>query len=251
MRILFIGDIVGKIGRRMVKDHLSELKKTHHINFTIANGENSAHGKGITKSIYKELTSAGVDFITLGNHAFHKNEVHELLETRNIIRPANYPDSVTGDGYKIVNINSMKLLIVNIQGRSFMEAIDNPFTKIDSILESNIYDEAFVDFHAETTSEKIAMGYYLDGRVNAVVGTHTHVQTNDEKILEKGTAYITDVGMTGYSEGVLGIDRKAVIDRFIDQLPKRHEVPENGPGILSAVVIDTNKKTIKKIRIEE
>lgn len=251
MRILFIGDIVGKIGRRMVIEYLPELKKEQHINYTIANGENSAHGKGITTAIYKELTRAGVDFITLGNHAFHKDEVHELLKNKNIIRPANYPDSVSGSGSRVVNINGIKLLIVNLQGRSFMEAIDNPFNKIDLILDENEYDEVFVDFHAETTSEKQAMGYYLDGRVNAVVGTHTHVQTNDERTLENGTVYITDVGMTGYKDGILGIDKKAVIDRFIDQLPKRHIIPEKGRGLLSAVVIDTKKKTIEKIRIEE
>ncbi len=252
LRILFIGDIVGKIGRRMVKENLPELKREYNIQYTIANGENAAHGKGMTKAIYKELMGYGVDFITLGNHAFHKDEVFELFEAdKKIIRPLNYPSIVPGEGFKKVNINNETLMIVNLQGRSFMESIDNPFTEIDALLKRESADQIFVDFHCETTSEAIAMGYYLDGRVNAVVGTHTHVQTNDAVVLDNGTMYITDVGMTGYKDGILGIDKEAVISRFLDQLPKRHVVPDKGDGILSAVVIDTVKQTIEPILIRE
>lgn len=252
MRILFIGDIVGKIGRRMVKENLPNLKREYNIQYTIANGENSAHGKGITESIYRELMSYGVDFITLGNHAFHKEEVFNLFEqNKKIIRPMNYPKIVPGDGYKKVNINNKELMIVNLQGRSFMEAIDNPFMIIDDLLEKETADEIFVDFHCETTSEAIAMGHYLDGRVSAVVGTHTHVQTNDGIVLENGTKYITDVGMTGFKDGILGIEKEAVISRFLNQLPARHKVPDKGKGILSAVVIDTVKDTIEPILIRE
>lgn len=252
MRILFIGDVVGKVGRRMVRDHLLALKREHGAQLAIVNGENAAHGKGITEKIYKELLGYGADFITLGNHAFAKSEAYGLLDGKvNMIRPLNYPESAPGRGHAIINVNGRKLLIVNLQGRSFMPAIDCPFKAADDVLLNNDYDEAFVDFHSETTSESLAMGYYLDGRVNAVVGTHTHVQTNDEQILPGGTAYITDAGMTGFKDGILGIRKEEVIERFLNQLPVRHDVPDEGKGILSGLIIDTGSKKIKKIRIAE
>lgn len=252
MRILFIGDVVGKVGRRMVREHLLPLKKEHGAQIAIVNGENAAHGKGITESIYKELLGYGADFITLGNHAFAKKEAYGLLDGKvNMIRPLNYPGSAPGRGYGIKNVNGKKLLIVNLQGRSFLPAIDCPFKAVDEVLEKNEYDHAFVDFHSETTSESLAMGYYLDGRVDAVVGTHTHVQTNDEQVLPGGTAYITDTGMTGFKDGILGIRKEEVIERFLNQLPVRHDVPDEGRGILSGVIIDTDYKKIKKIKITE
>ena len=252
MRILFIGDVVGKIGRRMIKNYLPGLKKEHNAHFTIVNGENAAHGKGITESTYKEILNGGADFITLGNHAFAKRDVYDLLNSGvKMVRPANFPEGTPGDGSRIVNINGKKLLIVNLQARSFLEPIENPFTVIDKILEENTYDAAFVDFHSETTSESIAMGYHLDGRVNAVVGTHTHVQTNDAARLPNGTVYITDVGMTGFKDGILGIRKDEVIRRFITNLPERHVVPDEGKGVISGVIIDTDKKTIKNFKIEE
>ena len=252
MRILFIGDVVGKIGRRMLNNYLPTLKKEHAAHFTIVNGENAAHGKGITERTYKEILNAGADFITLGNHAFAKREVYDLLDQDvKMIRPANFPEGTPGDGYRIVNVNGNKLLIVNLQARSFLEPIENPFKVIDQILEKNEYDTAFVDFHSETTSESIAMGFYLDGRVNAVVGTHTHVQTNDASRLENGTVYITDVGMTGFKDGILGIRKDEVIRRFVTNLPERHVVPDEGKGIISGVIIDTDAKKIKNFKIEE
>ncbi|WP_434121484.1 TIGR00282 family metallophosphoesterase [Salinicoccus roseus] len=252
MRILFIGDIVGKIGRRMLKEHLLELKRQHGAQVAIVNGENAAHGKGITEKIYKELLTAGADFITLGNHAFAKRDVYEFLdEDIRMIRPANFPEGAPGRGHGVVNVNGVKLLIMNLQGRSFMDAIDCPFRKADGILEEVEADEIFVDFHSETTSESLAMGHYLDGRVDAVVGTHTHVQTNDEQVLTEGTKYITDVGMTGFRDGILGIRKEEVIERFLHQLPVRHNVPEEGPGILSGVIIDTKTNKIDTIRIRE
>lgn len=252
MRILFIGDVVGKIGRRMIKNYLPGLKKEHNAHFTIVNGENAAHGKGITESTYKEILNGGADFITLGNHAFAKRDVYNLLNSGvKMVRPANFPEGTPGDGSRIVNINGKKLLIVNLQARSFLEPIENPFTVIDKILEENTYDAAFVDFHSETTSESIAMGYHLDGRVNAVVGTHTHVQTNDAARLPNGTVYITDVGMTGFKDGILGIRKDEVIRRFITNLPERHVVPDEGKGVISGVIIDTDSKTIKNFKIEE
>lgn len=252
MRILFIGDIVGKIGRRMLKEHLLELKRQHGAQVAIVNGENAAHGKGITEKIYKELLTAGADFITLGNHAFAKRDVYEFLdEDIRMIRPANFPEGAPGRGHGVVNVNGVKLLIMNLQGRSFMDAIDCPFRKADGILEEVEADEIFVDFHSETTSESLAMGHYLDGRVDAVVGTHTHVQTNDEQVLPEGTKYITDVGMTGFRDGILGIRKEEVIERFLHQMPVRHNVPEEGPGILSGVIIDTKTNKIDTIRIRE
>ena len=252
MRILFIGDIVGKIGRRMLKEHLLELKRQHGAQVAIVNGENAAHGKGITEKIYKELLTAGADFITLGNHAFAKHDVYEFLdEDIRMIRPANFPEGAPGRGHGVVNVNGVKLLIMNLQGRSFMDAIDCPFRKADGILEEVEADEIFVDFHSETTSESLAMGHYLDGRVDAVVGTHTHVQTNDEQVLPEGTKYITDAGMTGFRDGILGIRKEEVIERFLHQLPVRHNVPEEGPGILSGVIIDTKTNRIDTIRIRE
>ena len=252
MRILFIGDIVGKVGRRMLSENLMNLKKEHGANFTIVNGENAAHGKGITERIYKEILGCGADFITLGNHTFAKREIYDVLDRDvRMIRPANYPEGAPGKGYGIVNVNGRRLLIMNLQGRSFMPAIDCPFKKADAILEHAKADEIFVDFHSETTSESLAMGHYLDGRVDAVVGTHTHVQTNDEQVLPRGTKYITDAGMTGFKEGILGIRKEEVIERFLHQLPVRHNVPEEGTGILSGVIIDTKTHNIDKIRIEE
>lgn len=252
MRILFIGDIVGKVGRRMLSEHLMNLKKEHGAQITIVNGENAAHGKGITERIYKEILGYGADFITLGNHTFAKHEIYDVLDQDvRMIRPANYPDGAPGKGHGVVNINGEKLLIMNLQGRSFMPAIDCPFRKADSILADAEADTVFVDFHSETTSESLAMGYYLDGRADAVVGTHTHVQTNDEQVLPEKTKYITDVGMTGFKDGILGIRKEEVIDRFLHQLPVRHNVPEEGPGILSGVIIDTKTNKIDKIRIED
>lgn len=252
MRILFIGDIVGKIGRRMLQEHLLELKRQHGAQVAIVNGENAAHGKGITEKIYKELLTAGADFITLGNHAFAKRDVYEFLdEDIRMVRPANFPEGAPGRGYGVVNVNGVKLLIMNLQGRSFMDAIDCPFRKADEILAAVDADEIFVDFHSETTSESLAMGHYLDGRVDAVVGTHTHVQTNDEQVLPEGTKYITDVGMTGFKDGILGIRKEEVIERFLHQLPVRHNVPEEGSGILSGVIIDTKTNKIDTIRIRE
>ncbi|WP_342389121.1 TIGR00282 family metallophosphoesterase [Salinicoccus bachuensis] len=252
MRILFIGDIVGKIGRRMLQEHLLELKRQHGAQVAIVNGENAAHGKGITEKIYKELLTAGADFITLGNHAFAKRDVYEFLdEDIRMVRPANFPEGAPGKGYGVVNVNGVKLLIMNLQGRSFMDAIDCPFRKADAILDAVDADEIFVDFHSETTSESLAMGHYLDGRVDAVVGTHTHVQTNDEQVLPEGTKYITDVGMTGFRDGILGIRKEEVIERFLHQLPVRHNVPEEGAGILSGVIIDTKTNKIDTIRIRE
>ena len=258
MRILFIGDIVGKIGREAISNYLPKLKQTYKPTVTIVNAENAAHGKGLTEKIYKSLLREGVDFMTMGNHTYGQRQIYDFIENANrMVRPANFPDEAPGVGMRYIKINEIKLAIINLQGRAFMQDIDDPFKKADALVTEakKETDYIFVDFHAETTSEKNAMGWYLDNRVSAVVGTHTHIQTSDERILPGGTGYITDVGMTGYYDGILGINREEVITRFITSLPQRHVVPDEGRSVLSGVIIDLNKdgktKRIERILIND
>ena len=258
MRISFIGDIVGKIGREAISNYLPKLKQTYKPTVTIVNAENAAHGKGLTEKIYKSLLREGVDFMTMGNHTYGQRQIYDFIENANrMVRPANFPDEAPGVGMRYIQINEIKLAIINLQGRAFMQDIDDPFKKADALVTEakKETDYIFVDFHAETTSEKNAMGWYLDNRVSAVVGTHTHIQTSDERILPGGTVYITDVGMTGYYDGILGINREEVITRFITSLPQRHVVPDEGRSVLSGVIIDLNKdgktKRIERILIND
>lgn len=258
MRILFIGDVVGSNGREMVKGYISSLKRKFNPSVTIINGENAAHGKGITEKIYREFLELGAQAVTLGNHAWDKKEIFEFIdEAKYLVRPANYPEGTPGNGLVFLNFNDVEIAVINLQGRTFLPAIDCPFKKADELI--NIAKKRtkiiFVDFHAEATSEKIAMGWYLDGRVTAVVGTHTHVQTADERVLPEGTAFITDVGMTGPYDGVLGVTKEAVLKRFLTNLPVRFEVDE-GRGQLSGVIIELDKntglaKSIKRIQIND
>ncbi|MFD3220120.1 TIGR00282 family metallophosphoesterase [Staphylococcus saprophyticus] len=245
MRLLFIGDIVGKVGREAITTYLSRLKQTYRPTVTIVNAENAAHGKGLTEKIYKDLLREGVDFMTMGNHTYGQRQIYDFIDSANrMVRPANFPEEAPGVGMRFIQINEIKLAIINLQGRAFMQDIDDPFKKADELINEakKETDYIFVDFHAETTSEKNAMGWYLDGRANAVVGTHTHIQTSDERILPGGTGYITDVGMTGFYDGILGINRHEVITRFITSLPQRHVVPDEGRSVLSGVIIDINKE---------
>ena len=242
MRILFIGDIVGKVGRNAIAEYLPKIKQSYRPTVSIVNAENAAHGKGLTEKLYKQLLRDGVDFMTMGNHTYGQREIYDFIDDANrMVRPANFPSEAPGVGMRFIQINDIKLAIINLQGRSFMQDIDDPFKKLINLLkrlkETNFI---FVDFHAETTS-KNAMGWYLDGRVSAVVGTHTHIQTSDERVLPNGTGYITDVGMTGYYDGILGINRDEVIERFITSLPQRHVVPDDGRSVLSGVIIDLDK----------
>ncbi|ASE59523.1 TIGR00282 family metallophosphoesterase [Staphylococcus saprophyticus] len=245
MRLLFIGDIVGKVGREAITTYLSRLKQTYRPTVTIVNAENAAHGKGLTEKIYKDLLREGVDFMTMGNHTYGQSQIYDFIDSANrMVRPANFPEEAPGVGMRFIQINEIKLAIINLQGRAFMQDIDDPFKKADELINEakKETDYIFVDFHAETTSEKNAMGWYLDGRASAVVGTHTHIQTSDERILPGGTGYITDVGMTGFYDGILGINRHEVITRFITSLPQRHVVPDEGRSVLSGVIIDINKE---------
>ncbi|UEX89288.1 TIGR00282 family metallophosphoesterase [Staphylococcus ratti] len=258
MRILFIGDIVGKVGRQAIEEMLPKLKQHYRPTVTIVNAENAAHGKGLTEKLYKQLLRQGVDFMTMGNHTYGQREIYDFIDdATRLVRPANFPNEAPGVGMRIININEKKLAIMNLQGRSFMPVTDDPFKTADRLIDEakKETDYIFVDFHAETTSEKYAMGWYLDGRVSAVVGTHTHIQTSDERILPNHTAYITDVGMTGYYDGILGINKDEVITRFLTSLPQRHVVPDEGRSVLSGVVIDLKQdgtaKAISRILINE
>lgn len=253
MRILFIGDVVGSPGREMVKDYLPKLKQKYHPSVTIVNGENAAGGKGITEKIYKQFLEWGVQVITMGNHTWDKREVFEFIDdAKYMIRPANFTEESPGKGIVYLNINGQKIAVINMQGRTFLPPIDDPFRKADELIEeakqrTNII---FVDFHAEATSEKQAMGWYLDGRVSAVVGTHTHTQTADERILSEGTAFITDVGMTGPYDGILGVEKEAVLKRFLTNLPVRFEVVRRGKKQLNGILITIDAKTGKATEVE-
>lgn len=252
MKILFIGDVVGSPGRDMIKEYLPKLKRKYNPDVTIVNGENAASGKGITSKIYHSFLESGANVITLGNHTWHNKDIFEFIsDAKFLIRPANFPEGNPGQGMVFLKGTGFEIAIINLQGRTFLPPIDCPFKKADLLI-----DQAkkrtpiiLVDFHAEATSEKQAMGWYLDGRASAVVGTHTHVQTADERILEKGTAYITDVGMTGPYDGILGVDRAAVLKKFLTDLPVRFEVT-NGRTQLNGVLIDVNSKTGKAQSIQ-
>jgi metallophosphoesterase (TIGR00282 family) len=227
----------------MVHDRLSDLVEHHHIELVIANGENSASGFGITPRIAEDLLGNGIQVLTGGNHSWDRKEIFDYMPHQpRLLRPANFPEGNPGSGlYAGFAKNGLKFAVLNLQGRVFLPALDDPFKKADAELGKLADDVAFVlvDMHAETTSEKISMGWYLDGRVTAVVGTHTHVATADERVLPNGTAYITDVGMTGPHDGVIGMDRPGIIKKFLDGLPARFEVA-TGDVQMNAVVIETD-----------
>ncbi|WP_142427210.1 TIGR00282 family metallophosphoesterase [Enterococcus durans] len=259
MRVLFIGDVVGSMGREMITEYLPRLKKKFRPQVTIVNGENAAAGRGITEKIYKKFLQDGVDVVTMGNHTWDNRDIFEFIDqAKKMVRPANFPEGTPGQGIVFVKVNQLELAVINMQARSFMVDLDDPFRKMNELIKEarKRTPIIFVDFHGETTSEKQAMGWFLDGKVSAVVGTHTHVQTNDARILPQGTAYLTDVGMTGPYDGILGMRREPVIEKFLTALPKRFEVVENGRGLLSGCLLEiddvTGKaKTIELIQINE
>lgn len=258
LNILFIGDLVGKAGREALKKVLPNLKSKYNPHIIIANGENAANGRGITAAIAKEMFDAGVHGITMGNHTWDNKDIFTWIDDeKRIVRPANFPEGTPGRGAAIIKHGGKELAIVNLQGRTFLPAIDCPFKAADELVEQCRKQTKFVlvDFHAEATSEKIAMGWHLDGRASIVVGTHTHVQTNDDRILPEGTAYLTDVGMCGPRDGVLGMEREAVLYKFQTQLPVRFVVDE-GAWHFHAVFVqldDSTGKALKmqKIRLDE
>ena len=256
MNILFIGDIMGRCGRDAVFELLPDIKNEYNIDYTIANGENASGGLGMNRRGYEELCRAGIDFFTMGNHTFSKKEIISLInEGENIVRPANLDGDNPGEGMAIVNVGENKLAIINLIGRVYInENHRSPFFEADELIKKakEKTNNIFIDFHAEATSEKEALGYYLDGQVSAVVGTHTHIQTADERILPNGTAYITDAGRTGARESVLGLDKDVSISRFI--LPKDVKKPPfnvaTGKSQLSAVVVSINEETGKAEEIK-
>ena len=246
MKILFIGDIVGRPGRQLVRDALPRLVDQHTIDLVIANAENAAAGFGLTPDVVAELFGTGVDVMTTGNHVWDKRDGLVCLEQEPaLLRPANYPPGAPGHGVGVYETaGGLPVAVVNLQGRVFMGELDCPFRKADEILDHLGPEQKiiFVDFHAEATSEKGALGAYLDGRVSAVVGTHTHVQTADERVLPGGTAFISDVGMTGARDSVIGIRKELSVQRFMTQMPVRYEIAKNDP-MLCAVVIDVDEAT--------
>ncbi|MCT1903817.1 TIGR00282 family metallophosphoesterase [Oceanobacillus sojae] len=253
MKILFIGDVVGSPGRDMITEYLPKLKEKYKPNLTIINGENAAAGKGITEKIYKQFLQAGAHVITMGNHTWDKKEIFEFIDQAPaMIRPANFPENNPGKGITYTNINGKEAAVINLQGRTFLPPIDDPFEKADQLVEEakKRTKTIFVDFHGEATSEKQAIGWYLDGRVTAVVGTHTHTQTADERILPGGTAYISDVGMTGPYDAILGVEKESVIKRFQTSLPVRFEIEKKGRTQLNGVFISTDDSTGKALTIE-
>ena len=259
MRVLFIGDIVGAAGRDVVRKKLRDFKDKKKIDAVIANGENSAGGSGITQRIAEDLYEFGVDVITAGDHIWKKREIYEfLLRSDKIIRPANYPEGAPGRGSTCVEIKGKGTIgVVNLIGRVFMEALDCPFKKASKEVEElkKKTKIIFVDMHAEATSEKVAMGWFLDGKVSGVVGTHTHIQTADEKILPGGTAYISDCGMTGPYDSVIGRRKDLIIERFLTQLPNRFEVAEKDVQ-MHGVIVDVDESTgkattIKRVQVKD
>lgn len=247
MKVLCIGDVVGKVGCEFLRSKLPALKKVKGIDVVICNGENSSDGNGITPASADYIFQSGVDVITLGNHSFRRKEVYSYLDdTPYIIRPANFPEATTpGVGFCTLDLGRVQLTVINLIGTMFMEAgLESPFDKIDKLLKNIDSRIIIVDFHAETTSEKLAMGYYLDGRVSAVYGTHTHVQTSDEHILKNGTGYITDLGMTGPLNSVLGVKKEISIEKFKTRMPVRFEL-EKGDCKMECVIFDIDEKSGK------
>lgn len=222
MKILVFGDIFAKYGRRLIVDELSTIKAEYNADFVIANGENSANGKGITKKVFDELRQAGIDVITSGNHIWDNKDVYNFIQQEDrLIRPANYPDPAPGRGYEIYRVGKVRVGVMNLSGTTYLNPLDNPFNTAEKVYDEikNMCDIIMLDFHAEATSEKIAMGYMLDGKVGGVYGTHTHVQTADNMVLENGTGYITDVGMCGSVDGVIGLEKDFIIKKFKAQRP--------------------------------
>ena len=257
MRILAVGDIVGESGVRKIKELLPKIKRDENIDFVITNGENSAGGMGITEKNFKDIIEAGTNVVTMGNHTWGKKDIFKFIDDPKILRPANYPKGVVGKGLGIYECNGKKIAVMNFIGRVDINILtENPFIMAKEMVEElqNKVDIIVIDFHAEATAEKIAMGRFLDGKITILIGTHTHVQTADEQILPNGTAYITDLGMTGPKNSVIGMDIQASIKRFETALPEKYKLAE-GECILNAVAFEiddaTNKvTTIKRINLK-
>lgn len=259
MQILFIGDIFGNAGRKIVRDHMPHLVESHKVDLVIANAENAAGGFGLTPAIAEDLFELGCDVLTTGNHIWDKREIMDYFKSANgdpnsrarrVLRPANYSEGVPGVGvFEGKTRGGQQYAVINLQGRVFMHNADDPFRKVDDLLRQVTSKVIVVDLHAEATSEKIAMGWYLDGRVTAVLGTHTHVPTADNRVLPNGTAYQTDVGMSGPFDGVIGVQKEQVLQRFLTGMPGRFEAAKGDPR-LCGVLIECNAETGKATSIQ-
>lgn len=253
MKVIFIGDIVGAIGRDAVEKYLPRLKKKFSPDVVIANGENAAAGRGITRNIYNDLLQMGVDVITMGNHTWDNKDIFDFIDDADyLIRPANFSSEAPGKGMVQIAKNGVTLSVINLHGRVFLPPHEDPFAMAEQLIEEarKTSPLVFVDFHAEATSEKIALGWHLDGKASAVVGTHTHVQTADARIYPNGTAYITDVGMTGPYDEILGMTKDSVIYKFQTNMPARFEVPKKGRDVLSGFFVEIDDKTGQALRCE-
>ena len=240
MKLLFVGDVVGGLGRRTLASLLPGLRDRHELDFVVVNGENSAGGVGITERTARDLLGMGADAITLGNHAYRHREVYGFLDREErIVRPANFPKGSPGRGHTVVEAGGTRLGVINLSGQLFLEAVRSPFSEADALVAEldGAADHVLVDMHAEATSEKVGLGWYLDGRVTACLGTHTHVPTADARVLPGGTAYVTDVGMTGPRGGVIGVKRELAIERFLTLTAVRFETADEDPW-LNAVLVE-------------
>lgn len=249
MKILIVGDIYGDPGLKVLDHFLPQIKMDLKPHLLIANAENTTHGRGLSLKHYKELMRLGFHMLTMGNHVWANKELATYIDEANVVRPINFL-SAPGTGYKIVTFNQQRILIMNVLGRTFMNAnMESPFKVIDQVLNEVPHDLSILDIHAEATSEKVALAHYFDGRIDLIFGTHTHVQTADERQLPKGSLYITDVGMTGPLNGIIGVSKEIVIDRFLNGYSKSNEVAE-GEMQLNAVLVDTHTKTIQRLHYE-
>lgn len=254
MRILLVGDVFGAMGRTILKQELPRLRQQYGINFVVVNGENIAHGKGIIEKYYKELLALNVDVVTLGNHAFSNKGVFQFIDdAKRLVRPLNYKTDVPGVGYVTVNYNGIKITVMQLLGRVFMagaEQLTNPFTVCEELLNKLDSDIYICDFHGEATSEKNAFGLYFDGRIHIIVGTHTHVATNDAHILPNGSMYITDLGMVGALDGVIGVNPDPVIHQYLTDEHIRHLPMEKGRQQFNALMVEINEQTHKITKYE-
>ncbi len=253
MNILAVGDIVGQVGVKELQKKLPKIKEKYNIDFCIVNGENAADGMGLTEKLYHDILRAGADCITMGNHTWGKKEIFKFIDDKEILRPINYPEGVCGKGIEIYTCKNKKIAVINAMGRAEINILtENPFLEVEKAVNmvKNEVDIIALDFHAEATAEKKAMGYFLDGKITFMFGTHTHIQTADNQILENGTGYITDIGMTGPKNSVIGMDPKAALKRFLTALPEKYKIAE-GEAIFNACVfeIDNNNKVKNIIRI--
>ncbi len=251
MKILAIGDLVGEIGLEKLEKEISKIKEENNIDFIIVNGENVAEGMGITAKQFEKILACGADAVTMGNHTWGKKDIFSFINAPKLIRPANYPEGVCGKGYGIYECKGKKIAVINLIGRTDMNVLsENPFLVVNKIIEKikDKVDVIVVDFHAEATAEKIAMSYYLDGKVQVLFGTHTHVQTADERITEKGTGYITDIGMTGPKNSVIGMEVEASLKRFVTSLPEKYRVAK-GETMLNGCIFEIDDETCKTKKI--